>query len=119
VTNNMIAVVGATGLVGREVISVLGNKDHPGEAILALATARTEGEEIDFLEETLPVEQVGSDSFRGVKAAVRAHVPLCRATRFRRRTIGACSGGFTAPLEVADCFRGQRHEIPQGFLEWL
>jgi aspartate-semialdehyde dehydrogenase len=73
-----IAVVGAAGLVGREVILALGNKEHPGEGITALGTARTEGEEIDFLEETLPVEPVSDDAFRGVKVAVLA-VPRAAA----------------------------------------
>jgi aspartate-semialdehyde dehydrogenase len=122
VTNNMIAVVGATGLVGREVISVLGNKDHPGEAILALATGRTEGEEIDFLEETLPVEPVGSDSFRGVKAAVLA-VPRSAAKALGDQArkagawvidlSGAWAGDPQVPL-VAQGIAGARSDVQDG-----
>jgi aspartate-semialdehyde dehydrogenase len=106
-TAPMIAVVGATGLVGREVISVLGNKDHPGESITALATGRTEGEEIDFLEETLPVEKLEEGAFRGVKAVVLA-VPAVAAKGLADQArkagawvidvSGAFSGDATVPL---------------------
>lgn len=118
----MIAVVGASGLVGREVIVALGNKDHPGEAIIALGTARTEGEEIDFLEETLPLEPVADDAFRGVKAAVLA-VPrgAAKALGDQARKAGAWvidvsgawAGDATVPL-VAPGVAGARSEATGG-----
>lgn len=104
-TSPIIAVVGATGAVGREIITALGAKDHPGEAILSLATARTEGEEIDFEEETLPVEPVAEGSFRGVKVVVLA-VPAfaARALADKARQAGAwvidLSGAFAADPAV-------------------
>lgn len=67
-----IAVVGATGLVGRELLAALKEAGHPAEKLTLLASERSEGEELDYGEETLAVEKAEASSFRGVALALLA-----------------------------------------------
>ena len=53
-----IAVVGATGLVGREMLTVLAERDFANEEIIAAASERSIGKKIDFAGRTLTVTSV-------------------------------------------------------------
>jgi aspartate-semialdehyde dehydrogenase len=64
--NLRIAVVGATGVVGTEVLSTLLQRDFPAEQLTVLASERSEGEELEYGEETLEVEPVSAETLRGM-----------------------------------------------------
>lgn len=64
-----IAVVGATGVVGRETLSILAERRFPVSEVRALASARSAGEKVPFGEEELIVEEAGPGSFDGVEVA--------------------------------------------------
>ncbi len=70
-----IAVTGATGTLGKQLLAALEEADHPGENVVAFASERSEGQEVDFGEDTLPVEAA---DYRGVNIALIA-VPLAEA----------------------------------------
>lgn len=70
--NVRIAVVGATGVVGTEVLSGLLERDFPAEQLTVLASGRTEGEELDYGEETLEVEPASAEAFRGQSVVLLA-----------------------------------------------
>lgn len=53
-----IAVVGATGLVGREMLTVLAERGFGNEEVIAAASERSVGKEIDFAGRTLTVQSV-------------------------------------------------------------
>ena len=53
-----IAVIGATGLVGREMLTVLEERGFAGEEIIAAASPRSVGKEIDFAGRKLVVHSV-------------------------------------------------------------
>lgn len=63
--NYKIAVMGATGNVGREVIKTLAERDFPVGEIVALASARSAGSEISFGDETLTVQDLSKYNFKG------------------------------------------------------
>jgi aspartate-semialdehyde dehydrogenase len=63
--NLRIAVVGATGVVGTEVLSTLLLRDFPAEQLTVLGSTRSEGEELAYGEETLEVEPVSAETLRG------------------------------------------------------
>lgn len=65
-----VAVVGATGAVGTEMIQVLEERDFPVEALVPLASARSEGNEVMFRGQTLPVKVLEHNSFEGVDVAL-------------------------------------------------
>lgn len=70
--NARIAVVGATGVVGREVLSALSDKGVDSERLTVLASERSEGVELEYGEDTLEVEKLTPESFRGVALALLA-----------------------------------------------
>lgn len=70
-----IAVVGATGTVGRQVLTSLFHHDVQPDQVRFFSSERTEGEEVDYDQETLPTERPGPDAFRGVQAVILAVPP--------------------------------------------
>jgi aspartate-semialdehyde dehydrogenase len=65
-----VAVVGATGAVGREMISILEERKFPVSELVLLASERTEGERIEFNNKNWLVKKLGKDSFNGVDIAL-------------------------------------------------
>ena len=43
-----VAVVGATGNVGREMLSILAERSFPADEVIALASRRSQGSEVSF-----------------------------------------------------------------------
>ena len=58
-----IAVVGATGNVGREVLSILAERGFPADEIVALASRRSQGTEVSFGDKTLKVKSLDTHDF--------------------------------------------------------
>lgn len=65
-----VAVVGATGAVGTEMIEVLEERNFPVESLLPLASSRSVGGTVTFLGEDLAVQVLTKDSFAGVDIAL-------------------------------------------------
>lgn len=65
-----VAVVGATGAVGAEMIEVLEARKFPVESLLPLASARSAGGTVSFRGEEIPVKVLSKDSFEGVDIAL-------------------------------------------------
>lgn len=61
-----IAVLGATGAVGREMLTILEERLFPAEAVIALATRRSVGTEVSYGDTTLKVKDVDTFDFSGV-----------------------------------------------------
>lgn len=61
-----VAVVGATGNVGNEMLQILAERKFPVDEVVALASERSTGKEVSFGEErTLAVQDLASFDFRG------------------------------------------------------
>jgi aspartate-semialdehyde dehydrogenase len=58
-----VAVVGATGLVGEAIVSILEERNFPIETFIPLASARSAGRTMKFCEETIPVMDLQSFDF--------------------------------------------------------
>ncbi|MDR2488799.1 MAG: aspartate-semialdehyde dehydrogenase [Desulfovibrio sp.] len=65
-----VAVVGATGAVGREMLSTLASRDFPASTCIALASARSAGAVVPFKDGELPVRELTEHSFKGVDLAL-------------------------------------------------
>ena len=65
--NYNVAVVGATGNVGREVISILEQREFPIENLYLLASSRSEGHKMTFNNEELIVEDLAKFDFSKVQ----------------------------------------------------
>ena len=64
-----VAIVGATGAVGQEFLTVLAERRFPIKSLRLLASARSAGKKIEFLGQTYAVEELTHDSFKGVQIA--------------------------------------------------
>lgn len=65
-----IAVVGATGAVGRIVRDLLEKRNFPFASIKFLASARSAGSDLQFKGKTYKVEELKPDSFQGVQLVI-------------------------------------------------
>src|SRR5438067_8949248 len=65
-----VAIVGATGAVGAELLKVLARRNFPVGKLTLLASARSAGKEMEFSGEKIPVQELREDSFRGVDLAL-------------------------------------------------
>lgn len=65
-TGYKVAVVGATGNVGREMLSILAERQFPASEVVALASAASEGKQVSYGEkETLTVRNLETYDFTG------------------------------------------------------
>ncbi|MFG1319895.1 aspartate-semialdehyde dehydrogenase [Xanthobacter autotrophicus] len=58
-----VAVVGATGNVGREILSILAERGFPADEVVALASRRSQGVEVSFGDKTLKVKALETYDF--------------------------------------------------------
>jgi len=65
-----VAVVGATGLVGNEMIRVLEQRDFPISTLRAFATSRSAGTTMKFKGQDVPVEDIEKVDFKGIGCAL-------------------------------------------------
>ena len=65
-----VAVVGATGVVGREMINVLEERTFPVSELVPLASPRTAGEKITFQDKEYTVGVACAEAFEGVDIAL-------------------------------------------------
>jgi aspartate-semialdehyde dehydrogenase len=64
-----VAIVGATGAVGQEFLTVLAQRKFPIKNLRLLASARSAGKTVEFMGQTHTVEELTKDSFKDVKIA--------------------------------------------------
>lgn len=65
-----VAVAGATGAVGVEMLKTLEKRNFPVKSLRLLASSRSAGKEVTFKGETLKVEEMTKDSFKGIDIAL-------------------------------------------------
>jgi aspartate-semialdehyde dehydrogenase len=61
-----VAVVGATGNVGREMMNILAERSFPADEVVALASRRSIGQEVSYGDETLKVKALENYDFGDV-----------------------------------------------------
>lgn len=66
----VVAVAGATGAVGREMLKCLEALDFPAAEVRALASARSVGQKLPFKGGELTVQELTEESFQGVDIAL-------------------------------------------------
>ena len=66
----VVAVAGATGAVGREMLNVLAERNFPATSVVALASSRSAGNKVPYGDDELVVQEMTRESFRGVNLAL-------------------------------------------------
>src|SRR3979411_1855851 len=109
-----VALVGATGNVGREMLNILDERKFPADEVVALASRRSMGVEVSYGDRTLKVKALEHYDFSDVdiclmSAGGAGWKGMCAEKRGRRRgrdrqLVGVADGSRRA----ADRARGQR-----------
>ncbi len=64
-----VAVVGATGNVGREMLEILAERGFPADEVLAVASRRSQGTEVSYGDKTLKVQALENVDFSRTTSA--------------------------------------------------
>ena len=80
-----VAVVGVTGAVGQEFLSILEQRNFPFKTLRVLASSRSAGKKVPFKGKEYTVEELTQDSFKGIDIALFCAAPRGAASSPRRR----------------------------------
>jgi aspartate-semialdehyde dehydrogenase len=69
-SNPVVAVAGATGAVGREMLLTLDQRNFPASRVVALASSRSAGKKVPFAGGELEIQEMTPESFEGVDIAL-------------------------------------------------
>ena len=95
-----VAVVGATGNVGREMLAILAERAFPADEVVALASRRSQGTEVSFGDRTLKVQALENYDFAGTDIALSfGGVRITGDVSVAQETVGT-----TKPAEGATGF---------------
>lgn len=67
-----LAIIGATGAVGREMLKILAERNFPIGELKLLASSRSAGKKIEYMGKEYTVEEVTKDSFNGMDIVLGA-----------------------------------------------
>ena len=67
-----VAILGATGAVGREMMKILQERNFPVGKLIPLASARSAGKTLEFRGEPVTIREATEDAFRGVDIVLGA-----------------------------------------------
>lgn len=67
-----LAIIGATGAVGREMLKILAERNFPIGELKLLASSRSAGKKIEYMGKEYTVEEVNKDSFEGMDIVLGA-----------------------------------------------
>ncbi len=65
-----VAVVGATGAVGRTMLKTLEDRNFPAAEVVPMASSRSAGSTIEFMGKNLKVKELAENSFEGIDLAL-------------------------------------------------
>ncbi|MEO5338555.1 MAG: aspartate-semialdehyde dehydrogenase [Magnetospirillum sp. WYHS-4] len=86
-----VAVIGATGNVGREMLSILDERKFPVDEVVALASERSVGKEVSFGEDrVLKVEDLATFDFKGCDIALSSPGAKVSARHSPRAAAAGC-----------------------------
>src|ERR1700677_2002950 len=101
-----IAVVGATGAVGQEILRTLERRNFPVSHLKALASSRSLGKTVEFQGKHLPIEELRTSAFEGVDFALFS----AGATR-SREFADACKKAGAVMIDNSSAFR-MKPDVP-------
>jgi aspartate-semialdehyde dehydrogenase len=86
-----IAVIGATGNVGREMLTILAEREFPADEVIALASENSVGREVSFGEDdVLQVQDLARFDFRGVDIVLSSPGAKVSATFAPKAAAAGC-----------------------------
>lgn len=67
-----VAIVGATGNVGHEMLNIMAEREFPADEVIALASRRSQGTEVSYGDRTLKCQDIEQFDWKGVDIALFA-----------------------------------------------
>ena len=67
-----VAILGATGAVGQEMMKILAERNFPVGKLVPLASARSAGKKLTFKDEEVTIQEVSAEAFQGVDIVLGA-----------------------------------------------
>jgi aspartate-semialdehyde dehydrogenase len=101
-----VAVVGATGAVGRELLKTLVERNFPTSEVIALASGRSAGSEVSFGEQTLKVRNLETFDFAGTDIGLFSPGASVSAVHAPRAAAAGC-----VVIDNTSQFR-MEHDVP-------
>jgi aspartate-semialdehyde dehydrogenase len=95
-----VAVVGATGAVGREMTRILEERGFPVDELVPLASARSAGRSVRFRDEDVTVRELSLDALRAVELAL-----VSVGAAVSRSFIPQAAAGGTTCIDNSSAFR--------------
>jgi aspartate-semialdehyde dehydrogenase len=95
-----VAIVGATGAVGREMLRVVEERDFPLDELILLASARSEGKRLAFRGREIAVRALDEDWFEGIDLAL-----VSAGGSVSRRILPPAAAGGTVSVDNSSAFR--------------
>ncbi len=126
-----VAVVGATGNVGREILTTLAERKFPADDVVALASSRSIGREVSFGEDdVLKIQGLDTYDFRGIdivlsspgakvsevfapRATKAGAVVIDNTSRFRMEPDVPLVVPEVNPQAIAQCTEARHHRQPE------
>jgi len=81
-----VAIAGVTGAVGKVFLSILEERNFPVKNLIALASTRSLGKKIKFMDEEVEVKELKNDAFSGVELALFS-AGASRSKEFARHAV--------------------------------
>jgi len=115
----VVAVAGATGAVGREMLAVLEERAFPASRVRALASARSAGKKVPFAGDELTVEEMTEASFEGADIALfSAGASISRAFRDAATSAGCVMIDNSSAFRMDDGVPLVVPEVNAADLDW-
>lgn len=95
-----VAVVGATGNVGREMLRILAESEYSADSLVALASERSAGNEVEFGDQSLEVQLLDDFDFSDIDVALFA-----AGSAVSREWADRVGGSGAVVIDNASCFR--------------
>jgi aspartate-semialdehyde dehydrogenase len=96
-----VAVAGATGNVGREILNILAERNFPADEVIALASERSKGREVSYGDErVLDVRDLADFDFEGVDIGLFSPGSAVSAEHAPRAAASGC-----VVVDNTSCFR--------------
>ena len=76
-----VAVIGATGNVGREMLNILAEREFPADEVFAIASRRSMGVEVSYGDQRLKCRDLENFDFRGDRKSTRQNSSHYRESR--------------------------------------
>src|SRR5437764_3471136 len=99
-----IAVVGATGVAGTELLRVLEKRNFPVASLRPIGSARSAGKSVRFHETSLPVEQLGKKSFEKMDI-----IFFCAGGDVSRKYVPLACQADAIAIDKSSAFRMEPH----------